>query len=201
MHKVINVLKFILNEIGPFLAFYIIDHFWGNRVALVVSITLVIAEFLWKKYKKQKITMLFYAFNSVIIVFGFLEILNIETNIYQFEALLTNLFIAIFWGASVFKEKSIVQEIAESQGRTSVETSEDKRFFFNIFTLFWAFHFLSKGIFYFWIYQNPSIDHPLIVRLVVGKVSFWVMMGGSILLPEKIWVIMNKLRLLPSYRK
>lgn len=144
--------------------------------------------------------MLFYAFNSVIIIFTILEFLSIKTNIYQYEALLTNLIVGLIWIASVFKEKSVVQEIEESQGRTSRETSIDKRFFFNCFTIFWALYFLSKGIFYFWMYQLPEVNHPLLLRFIVGKISFWIMMGISLFFPERIWKMMNKFKILPSYR-
>lgn len=200
MNKIFNTFKFILREVGPYLGFYLLAYFFGERIALLISIIFIILEYIILKYKKQKISMLFYAFNSVIIIFAFLEFINVKTNIYQYEALLTNFIVGLFWSISVFKEKSIVQEIAESQGRTGKESSLDKRFFFNCFTLFWALYFILKGFFYFWLYKLPEVHQPLMLRFIIGKISFWIMMAISILLPEKIWKMMNKYKILPSYR-
>jgi hypothetical protein len=198
MNRLINISKYIFREIGPYMGFYLLAQFFNQKIALIVSVIFICCEYIFLKFKKQKIGMLFYTFNAVIIVFAILEFLNIKTNIYQYEALLTNLIIGLFWSASVFKEKSVVQEIAESQGRTSVETSVDKKFFFNCFTIFWSFYFISKGLFYFWMYQLPEIHRPIVVRLIVGKISFLVMMAISLLLPEKIWALMNRFQLLSS---
>lgn len=198
--KIANLLKYLLRDFAPSIAFYIANLLLGHKWALVISLSLIVIEFILIKRKKQKISMLFYAFNSVIIFFCILELLHVRINFYQYEAFLSNTIIALFWASSIFKDKSVVQEIAEVQGRTGAENSLDKKFFFNFFTLFWASYFLAKGILYFWIFQNPSIKNPFIVRIITGKVTLWIMIGISTLLPEKIWKIMNQLRVLPSYR-
>jgi intracellular septation protein A len=144
--------------------------------------------------------MLFWALNSVIIVFGVLDLLLSNQLFIKYEAFLTNIIIAIFWAASLFKDKSIVQEIAESQGRVDPSQSIDKRFFFNIFTIFWSAYFLLKGLFYYWTYQNTNMDNALIVRIFVGKISLWIMIGSSTLLPRKIWKLMEWFKVFPSQK-
>lgn len=200
MKKVKTLVIFILKNFGPIAGFYILNYFFGYRIATIVSLILVLLDYILIKFRKEKITMLFWAFNSVIIVFGVLDLLLSNQLFIMYEAFLTNTIIAIFWSASIFKDKSIVQEIAESQGRIDPIQSLDKRFFFNVFTIFWSVYFLLKGIFYLWTYRNTNMDSALMVRIFVGKISLWVMLGISTLLPRKIWKFMEWLKVFPSQR-
>lgn len=200
-NKLKALIIFLLKNFGPILGFYVLNHFFGYRIATIVSLVLVAVDYALLKMRKEKITLLFWAFNSVIIVFGLMDLFFDNQLFIKYEAFLTNAIIAVFWGASVFKEKSIVQELAESQKRTSTDQSEDKRFFFNVFTLFWAAYFLLKGFFYLWTYQNSTLESAFMVRIFVGKISLWVMMAISILLPKKIWKAMEKAGVFPSQRR
>lgn len=200
MNKVKKLTIFILKNFGPIVGFYILNHFLGYRIATIVSLVLVLIDYLVLKFRKERITMLFWAFNSVIVVFGVLDLLLSNQLFIKYEAFLTNTIVAIFWAASIFKDKSIVQEIAESQGRVDPIQSADKRFFFNAFTIFWSVYFLAKGIFYLWTYQNTNMDSALMVRIFVGKISLWIMIGISTLLPRKVWKCMECLKLFPSQK-
>ena len=189
---------FILKNFGPIVGFYVVNYFFGYRIATLVSLFLVFLDYIWLKIRKEKITMLFWAFNSIIVVFGVLDLFFSNQLFIKYEAFLTNTVIAMFWAASIFKDKSIVQEIAESQGRVDPIQSVDKKFFFNTFTIFWATYFLLKGLFYLWTYQSANFENALMVRLFVGKISLWVMIGISTLLPKKIWKFMECLKMFPS---
>lgn len=200
MSKVKTFFFFILKNFGPIVGFYILNHFFGYRIATIVSLILVLLDYVLLKIRKEKLTMLFWAFNSVIVVFGVLDLLLSNQLFIKYEAFLTNTIIAIFWSVSIFKDKSIVQEIAESQGRVDPIQSIDKKFFFNAFTIFWSIYFFSKGIFYLWTYQNTNMDSALMVRIFVGKISLWIMIGISTLLPRKIWKFMEWLKVFPSQK-
>ena len=99
------------------------------------------------------------------------------------------------------KEKPIIQEFAEMQKRTSEEQSPDKKFFFRFFTILWCGYFILKSAFYLWIGFHSTLEEGLMIRMLVGKVSFWIMMFVSIGLSKQIWRIMEKLELFPSQRK
>ncbi len=201
MKKITNIVKFIFLNFGPLVGFYFINHFWNFKVAVAVSIFLVFAEFFILKFKKLKISSFFYFSSLIIILFGVADLIVQEPFLFKFEATLTNLFFAVFFGLSLFKDKSIVQQFAEAQKRTSADQSEDKRFFFKFFTLIWSSYFTVKAFFYLWINFNSTLSEGFVIRMIVGKVSFWLMMFISIGLPMQIWKIMEVFKLLPSQRK
>lgn len=200
VERIKTFLFFVLKNFGPILGFYILNHFLGYRIATIASLLLVLLDYVLLKKRKEKLTMLFWALNSVIVVFGILDLFLSNQLFIKYEAFLTNTIIAIFWTASLFKEKSIVQEIAESQGRIDPTQSVDKKYFFNIFTILWSSYFFLKGIFYLWTYQNSSFENALMVRIFIGKISLWIMIGISTLLPKKIWKFMEWLKMFPSQK-
>lgn len=200
MNRVKSLITFIFSNFGPMIGFYFVNQFWGFKAGIIVSFFLIIAEFLWLKFKKQNINSFFYASSAMILIFGVIDLNVQEPLFFKFEATLTNLYFAILFGMSLFKDKSIVQEFAETQKRTSTEQSEDKNFFFKMFTVFWCVYFVAKAVLYLWLNFNTSLDDGLIIRIIFGKVSFWVMMFISVGIPRQIWKILEKFKLFPSQR-
>lgn len=201
MNLLKKIVIFAFSNFGPLIGFYFINYFWGFKIAIITSIVLVVLEFLILKYRKKYISNFFYFSSIIIIVFGIADLILKEPLFFKFEASLTNLFFAAFFGLSLFKEKPIVQEFAEMQKRTSFEQNPDKLFFFKFFTVLWCFYFILKAVFYLWMNFYMSIDEGMIVRMFVGKISFWIMMFISIGMPKKIWSLLERLKLFPSQRK
>ncbi len=200
MKNLVKLVNFVISNFGPLIGFYVINQFWGFKAGVLASGALVFIEYFWLKSKKQKIGTFFYFSSGMILIFGGMDLYLQEPYFMKYEASITNLLFAIFFGMSIFKDKSIVQEFAETQGRTSSETSGDKSFFFKMFTVAWTLYFLMKAFFYLWLSFNTSMSEGLVVRMFVGKVSFWLMMLLSIGFPKKIWNLMERLRLFPSQR-
>lgn len=195
-----RILSFLISNFGPLIGFYLINLFWGFQAAVIVSIMLAVVEYIWLKLNKRQIDAFFYLSSGIIIVFGTLD-LYIETPFFfKLESSITNLIFAIFFGLSIFKEKSITQIFAENQKRTSTDNSDDKRFFFACFTLLWTFYFLVKAITYLWLNFNLEFENAFLLRLIIGKASLWGMLAISILLPKQIWFFMEKARVFPSQR-
>jgi len=201
MNLLKNIIKFITSNFGPLVGFYFVNHYWDFKAAVIVSAILIISEFTFLKIRKQSISSFFYFSSAIIIGFGIADLFVQEPYFFKFEATLTNLFFAVFFGLSLLKEKPIVQEFAEMQKRTSDEQSPDKLFFFRFFTILWSGYFILKAAFYLWINFHTSLDEGLLIRVLVGKVSFWIMMYISIGMPKQIWSTLEKFRLFPSQRE
>ena len=142
----------------------------------------------------------FYLSTGVIVIFGILDLVVQTPIFFKLEAAITNVLFAVFFGLSVLKEKSIVQEFAVNQGRVSTESSEDKKFFFDCFTWFWTIYFLTKAIIYLWLNFKIQFEDAMILRLFIGKISLWAMIGISTLLPRQIWGLLEKAQAFPSQR-
>ena len=198
MNSIKQIIIFIMSNFGPLVGFYVVNAIWGFKAAVIISILLVFTEFFILKYKNQKMSSFFIFSSLIIIVFGIADLIIQEPFFFKFEAPLTNLFFAIFFGISLFKEKSIIQEFAEARKDVSIEQTADKKYFFKLFTIFWCSYFLIKAVVYLCLSFYTTFDQAVILRMIVGKVSFWIMMFISTVLPRQIWKIMEYFKLLPS---
>ena len=135
-----------------------------------------------------------------LLLFGIADLFIKEPFFFKFEATLTNLFFALFFALSLLKDKPIVQEFAEMQKKTSNEQTPDKLYFFQFFTIWWSVYFVIKAAFYLWLNFNTTLDDALIIRMLVGKVSLWLMMFISIGMPQYIWKVLEFLKMFPSQK-
>jgi intracellular septation protein A len=200
MEKIKGIALFLYKNFGPLIVFYVANHFWGLKTAIAVSLVFTVAEIIHYKIAKKEITT-FFKFSVVMtFVFGALDLTLENAFFYKIEATVTNLFTAFFFGITLIQPKPLIQQFAEQQGRTSKDQSVDKTFFFRLLTMVWTFYFVLKAALYLWINLNSDIEQGLIVRTIIGNVSFAIMLFVSIGLARPIWNLLVKLKWMPSSR-
>jgi intracellular septation protein A len=200
MEKIKGIVQFLFKNFGPLLVFYLANRFWGLKTAIVVSLIFTVGEIIHTKFAKQELTM-FFKFSVVMaLIFGTLDLTLESAFFYKIEATLTNLFTAFFFGITLFQPKPLIQQFAEQQGRTSKEQSNDKTFFFRLLTMVWTLYFVIKSALYLWINLNSNIEQGLILRFIIGNVSFGIMFFSSIVLARPLWNILEKIKWMPSSR-
>lgn len=195
-----KIFRFIISNFGPLIGFYLINLFWGFKIAIIVSILIVLFEYFRFKLRKQKIHRLFYLTSFIVITFGVADLIIQEPYFYEYEASLTNFIFSLIFAFSLSKDKSIVQEFAEMQDRTTLDNNSDKQYFFRFYTIIWSSYFLTKSIIYLYLSIMKTFDEALILRIFIGKISFWLMMFISIGLPNKIWSLFERYQLFPSQK-
>ena len=195
------MLKFFLVNFGPLVFFYIVNLFGDVKMAIMASIGFVALELLYFLYKKIAPNFFFYFNAGMIVVFGGFDLLIKNPFFYRYEATLSNLLTALVFGLTLLKEKSIVQELAEAQGNVSNRESEDKSYFFRFYTIVWTGYFLIKAAIYFYIGYNSDFETALMMRMMIGKISFWFMMFISVGLGRKVWKLFEKYEMFPSQKK
>ncbi|MBL7672123.1 MAG: septation protein IspZ [Bdellovibrionaceae bacterium] len=200
MEKIKGIALFFYKNFGPLIVFYVANHFWGLKTAIAVSLVFTVAEIIHYKISKKEITTFFKFSVALTFVFGVLDLTLENAFFYKIEATVTNLFTAFFFGITLFQPKPLIQQFAEQQGRTLKEQSIDKTFFFRLLTMVWTFYFILKAILYLWINLNSDLEQGLIVRTIIGNVSFGIMLFVSIGLARPIWNLLVKLKVMPSAR-
>lgn len=201
----VHIFSFFLKNFGPLAIFYAVNYFWSFQAAIFISITWVAFEFIYMKARKEKLTSFFYFSSSIIAVFGIIDLSFQEPILIKYEAALMNLFCALFFGISLFNEKTIIQELAENQKRIPEEgfsaTKEvDMKFFFKFFTLLWWGYFSIKAVFYLILATQNPLNEIFLIKMVIGKISFWIMMFISVVIPHRLWVAMEYFKWFPSQR-
>lgn len=200
MEKIKNLANYLITNFGPTLAFYLVNHFYGLRAAIATGLLVTIVEIIRFKFLQEKMSLFFIFSTTITLLFGILD-LTVKAPVFlKFEAGLSNLVFALFFASTLFQKKSIVQEFAEQQGRIDDQESEDKTFFFRFMTVLWSLYFLCKAIVFTLININNSIETGFLLRVLIGNISFAVMLFISIGLSRSIWRLLSRIGIMPSSR-
>ena len=197
VQKVQAFLRFVLNNFGPLVVFYAVNHFFGLKPAIGASTVFTLAEIGTRYFRKQSITGIFLFTAVLTLVFGGVDLCAQQSFLFQYESVATSLFMAAFFGATLVSEKSIIQDYYEKSGNSKPLT-RDKVAYFRILTGVWVFYFLVKAVAYFWVARNYSLEQGLAIRTVLGSGSLYLMLFLSIVGSKKLFPLMKQLRLLPD---
>lgn len=195
------LLIYAITNFGPLLAFYLVNNVFGLKAAISASLLVIVLEVVHFRIKKEKLSAFFLFSSTIAILFGIVDLTMSNPTMFKYEAGTINILFAAFFLGSLLKEKSIVQEIAEQQGRTQKNTSIDKSFFFKILTAIWSAYFLLKAICYTWINLNNSLEYGMVLRFLIGNISLTVMIFLSVYTARSFWRLLEKFKLLPSLRQ
>jgi intracellular septation protein A len=198
MKKFRGLLKFTFSNFGPILIFYLANHFYGITVAVCASIVWTIGEVVLLRLSRKPVGTFFKFSATIAIVFGLVDMYFQKSLLFQYEASLTNVMVGLFFLSSLFGEKPIIREFAEAQGRISKELSPDSEYYFKFLTIVWSVYMFAKAAFYFWVAAKFSLEEGLVIRSVVGNVTFYGLLAISIFGSKQIKFILAKLKLLPS---
>lgn len=197
MEKFKTFAKFAFENFGPVLIFYAVNHFYGLKPAIIASTFYTIAEIISKVRKKEKLTSLFKFSAIMTLLFGAVDLYSQQSFMFKYEACVSNIFTGLFFGASLFSEKTVIQEFREKRGDQRPVT-RDRVAYFKILTIVWVIYFFAKAGAYFWMASQMSLEQGLVLRTILGSTSFYAMLFISIVGSKKIFPLMKKWNLLPK---
>ena len=196
MKNLRSFLRFAFSNFGPVIIFYVINRFYGLKPAIVISTTFSIFEIASKLKRKEKINSLFKFSAAMTVAFGAVDLYSQQSFLFKYEPCVTNIFTGIFFGASLFAKKTVLQEFREKQDFSRPFT-RDRVAYFRILTGVWTAYFIVKAAAYFWMASHYSIEEGLLFRSVLGTGSFYGLLFVSIVGSKYVFPILKRSGLLP----
>ncbi len=197
LEKLLGALRYSFSNFGPIISFYVVNHFWGLRPAVLSSLVCIVIEVADKYWHKKHLTLFFKFCAATALVFGGIDLYLQKSVFFKYEAALTNLFTAAFFGSTLFGEKTIILQFAESRIKASGhEVTSDQVTFFRLFTMLWTGYFVIKSGVYVWIAHRYGLEKGLIIRAIVGNVSLYALIGISMFGAKPIFMAFKKWGLL-----
>jgi len=194
MSKVKKVLGAVFASVGPLIVFVAAEHLLSLRWAIGISTAYTAGEIIWRKAHKQKLDQIFIFTAAMTLGFGAIDLVLNQPVFLKYEAVGTNVLTGIYFGATAFAEKSLIQEAYEkAPGAKPVDA--DLAAYFRAFTAVWAGYFFVKAVGYFFIARAYDYDHALAIRTVVGNVSMFALVGLSWLCGERLFSLAKRLGL------
>lgn len=196
-----KAVRWVLLNFGALIVFQLTKHFLELKWAIAISMAYAVAEILWLKSRRQTVSPFMLFSLAVVLVFGGLDLWLENEFFMKLESGLMNLMMAGVFGISLFREKSVVEELAESQGRIHKDTTADKTFFFRVITTIWFLYYVLRAVLFTWVNFTVSGSESLIVKTLFGTASFYVLLAASLGLSRQLWDLLLKLHLMPSTRQ
>ncbi len=183
--------RFIFTNFGPLIVFYGINHFYGLKPAIVASTVVSFGEIAFLVYRRKKATNLFKFSAGITLVFGIVDFYAQQSLLFKYEASATNVLTGLFFGASIFADKTLIQEFYE-QRKDAKTMTPDLAAFFRLLTFIWVIYFFVKAVTYFLIAQKYSFEEGLLIRAVVGSGSFYALLALSIFGSRRMFLALKK---------
>lgn len=196
-----KTVRWLFLNFGVLILFQLTKYFWGLQWAIGVSMAYALAEIVWLKVRKQSVSQFMLFSLGVVLVFGAADLWVANDFFMKLESGLMNLIMAGVFGISLFREKSIVEELAERQQRVSNDKTPDKTFFFRVITTIWFVYYLLRAALFTWMNFTVSDGESFIVKTLFGTASFYVLLAASIGLSKPFWRLLLRLHLMPSTRQ
>jgi intracellular septation protein A len=117
MKSLVGVLRWIVRDFGPLLAFYTTNHFFGFVAAIVVSMAWSVGTVAYLTLEKQPLTAFLKFSITVSLLFGVVDLAFQGPVLFRWEPVLSNVVTGVFFGLSLTGEKSIIQELNEAASR------------------------------------------------------------------------------------
>ncbi len=202
MDKFKSVARSMLPDLAPGLVFFIANHYWGLKVAVLSSLAFLTVDLTRKVYRREKPSAIYIYAAVITVVFGGIDLYLKRALFFRYEASLTNLLTAVFFATTLRDGRSIIQDFAEKAMQAEGKAmTPDHIYYFRMLTIVWISYFIAKASVYTYLAASPiSFEHLLIVRAVIGNVSLYALLAASIFGSKPIFSFLRGSRLLPSTR-
>jgi intracellular septation protein A len=197
MGKIASLLRFVLSEFGPLIAFWILIATLGVKAAIAGSLVAILLDAAWRRWRHLRFTRLYLLTSSLTLVFGAIDLMSQQPFMLQYESVITNIATGAVFVIGALGEKPLIQEAAEQQQGETFPGGPEVRRFFQLFTLFWAAYFFVKAGFYLWTAMTMPLTEAMALRSLVGGASLGLMILFSSTQGRRMFFLCRRLGLLP----
>ncbi len=192
------MVQYLFSNFGPLIAFYAINHFFGLKPAIAVTLVVSIVEVVRARICKEETTAFFKFSTAIALVFGVVDLCLTNSFLFKYEPSVTNAITGLFFGATIFSDKPLIQEFYEKRKAPDKPITPEQVLFFRLFTALWVVYFFAKAAFYYWVSRRYSIEKAMVIRGLAGNISLCVLLFGSFAFGRRLFGVAKKLGLLRS---
>src|ERR1700679_877998 len=91
MGKIASLLRFVLSEFGPLIAFWILMATLGVKIAIAGSLIVILFDAAWRRRRNVSFTRLYRLTSGLTLVFGAIDLMSTTPFMLQYEAVITNM--------------------------------------------------------------------------------------------------------------
>jgi uncharacterized membrane protein len=183
----LQALSFALETFGPLLA-YALGQWRGGPIAGIAAASLWAAvDVAQRVLRKRSTSRLFWFTTLLTLGFGAFDLVVGKVVLFRFEAVVTNLLTALYFGGSIITGKSLVEEFYERSRASVADPPRELTSYLRLFTGVWAVYFLLKSAVYCWLALTLPLARLVLIRSTVGTLSLLLLLGGERLVRARLF--------------
>jgi intracellular septation protein A len=178
--RIRKFINWLIQNFGPLIVFLITNNIAGLKPAIIATIVWSIGEFTYiVGWKREKPTQFFYFSVCTTFIFGMIDLYSDNPFLFRYESVLTNILTGIYFGATIFVGKPLIQEFAERANPDDIK-KPGSTIYLRYLTMVWTLYFFAKAVVYFYLANSDlSIERVTIIRSALGPISFAALLGGE----------------------
>jgi uncharacterized membrane protein len=179
MKRLRDFALFVLQNFGPLVAFLFVNWRFGLLAAIAASMGVALVEVAVHLAHKKRPTRLFVMTTILTLAFGGVDLWMKRSVLFRFEAVITNVITGVWFGATLFGEKTMLLEFYEKTRKPEDPMPPETPSYLRLLTTIWTLYFFAKAALYAWIAVAFPLDRAIEIRAVVGTASFVALLGGE----------------------
>lgn len=185
--RVLQAARFGLRTFGPLLA-YALGQWWRGPIAGIAAASAWAGvDVAQRVLRKQATSRLFWLTTLLTLGFGAFDLVVGKVVLFRFEAVVTNLLTALYFGASVLTGKSVLEEFYEKSQASTTKIAAELSSYLRLFTLVWTAYFLLKSGVYYWLALTLPLTRLVLIRSIIGTLSLLLLLGGERLVRARLF--------------
>ena len=189
----------LLGNIAPALVFYIVNHFFGLRPAILTTLAFTAIEIARLRLQKKPITKLFIFTVAMTLVFSTLDLIFAKGLFVRLEPVVTNIVSAGMFVYMAYNPSMLLEAIT-AMGRAELFQHPDRIFIVRLNMILWSIYLIGKAGVYYQYNMHHSIEKDLAFRMIAGNASLAVMAIISIVFSRFAYKLLFRFHLMPSQR-
>jgi intracellular septation protein A len=179
-------IRFAVGNFFVPIAFFAAYHTLGARAAIGFAVGAVIIQAVLLRATRTKASPFFITAAFFTLLFGGADLLISDPRFYRFEPFAQNFVIGSVVLGSLFFKGSLLEVFANALPqpiRPAAGSIPSK--YLRKLTAVWAGYFYAKAVFYLWLAQAVNLGSLMLIRALVGQVSFLTLIIVEIVLRKR----------------
>jgi intracellular septation protein A len=195
--KLLGALRFVYDNFAPLIVFLGAKQFLGLKPAIAAAVGLGFVDLVARLVRRAAVPRLYLFSFIVTVVFGAVDLYAATPFVFAYEATVTNLLTAGFFGITLVRGTPLIQEIAEKAMSSDKAGRPDVRAYLRLLTGVWTAYFVAKAFFYAYVGYTYDIDRAVAIRSATGAASLVALLFGERLARKPLFGWLQRRGVLP----
>jgi uncharacterized membrane protein len=179
--------EFTLKNFAAPIAFFWVFQIKGAKPAIAIAVGVTFVQVLVHCFYRLKMTPFFLTASGFTLLFGGMDLLIKTPRFFRLEPFAQNTLLGLIFMATVMTGTPIVSWFAQAlPAQIRPKLDDTAEHYLRNVTIAWSIYFFLKGLLFLYLAFRVDLGRLIILRSVIGGVSFVMMFGAEYLYRTRV---------------